>query len=435
MNTEVPQKNSFGNKLLSLFLISILGFSGYAAYTDMYVTDNIKADILQSQSIKLGFFNSSNSKYNSYKKGSIPSNLSTDFRFDTADFASSNTLYGVSGNIRVRTSTGTLSDFIDISSINVVDRDIADPVTETNFNTTINKWNPLTNSPDFRFATVSNTVLSTSTRLAGMSFNLRSTAPVGRVTFELVTGSLITNLTQNQSGNTYAPLTQHDVLVIDITENTNPGGTDPICGNGVVESGEQCDDGNTNNDDSCTNVCRIRTTNSGGSSGSSGGGYCNERNHIFTFDLGSDLVIDKSSVSVNANGVDLPRFTLSIIDLNLANSTYKNNVRVIYTPVTEPERSSSIRFVVKAKVGSEKTELTFYDFNRIVDPCDNNPPSPPQIPNPPVTPPVGNPPVIPENPGTPVTPPPLTSSGPESILIISILATISMAASVLYSKS
>src|SRR5262249_9279789 len=31
----------------------------------------------------------------------------------------------------------------------------------------------------------------------------------------------------------------------------------PCCGNGVVEAGEQCDDGNTNNNDGCSNNCRL----------------------------------------------------------------------------------------------------------------------------------------------------------------------------------
>lgn len=30
-----------------------------------------------------------------------------------------------------------------------------------------------------------------------------------------------------------------------------------VCGNSVVESGEQCDDGNTNNNDGCSNSCRL----------------------------------------------------------------------------------------------------------------------------------------------------------------------------------
>lgn len=35
------------------------------------------------------------------------------------------------------------------------------------------------------------------------------------------------------------------------------------CGNGIVESGEQCDDGNTNTNDSCTNVCTKNTCGDG----------------------------------------------------------------------------------------------------------------------------------------------------------------------------
>ncbi|MEO6775700.1 MAG: DUF4215 domain-containing protein [Kofleriaceae bacterium] len=34
----------------------------------------------------------------------------------------------------------------------------------------------------------------------------------------------------------------------------------PTCGNGVVEAGEQCDDGNTNNNDACTNACKLAPT-------------------------------------------------------------------------------------------------------------------------------------------------------------------------------
>jgi cysteine-rich repeat protein len=29
----------------------------------------------------------------------------------------------------------------------------------------------------------------------------------------------------------------------------------PVCGNGIVESGEQCDDGNTVNWDGCSSTC------------------------------------------------------------------------------------------------------------------------------------------------------------------------------------
>jgi cysteine-rich repeat protein len=34
----------------------------------------------------------------------------------------------------------------------------------------------------------------------------------------------------------------------------------PVCGNGVVETGEQCDDGNTTSGDGCSSTCTIETT-------------------------------------------------------------------------------------------------------------------------------------------------------------------------------
>ncbi len=35
------------------------------------------------------------------------------------------------------------------------------------------------------------------------------------------------------------------------------GHTDPVCGNGSLEAGEQCDDGNTASGDGCSSTCRI----------------------------------------------------------------------------------------------------------------------------------------------------------------------------------
>jgi cysteine-rich repeat protein len=41
-------------------------------------------------------------------------------------------------------------------------------------------------------------------------------------------------------------------------ENCGPGlPADPVCGNGAVETGEQCDDGNTRSGDGCSASCRI----------------------------------------------------------------------------------------------------------------------------------------------------------------------------------
>src|SRR5699024_11837435 len=36
-----------------------------------------------------------------------------------------------------------------------------------------------------------------------------------------------------------------------------PGGSDPVCGNGIVEDGEACDDGNTTSGDGCSSSCEL----------------------------------------------------------------------------------------------------------------------------------------------------------------------------------
>ena len=39
-----------------------------------------------------------------------------------------------------------------------------------------------------------------------------------------------------------------------------PPDPDPVCGNGVVEAGEQCDDGNIMSGDGCSSVCQTEST-------------------------------------------------------------------------------------------------------------------------------------------------------------------------------
>ena len=74
--------------------------------------------------------------------------------------------------------------------------------------------------------------------------------------------------------------------------NPIPGCGAPICGNGVIEVGETCDDGNTNNGDGCSNTCQTE-----------GGGcvidaQCNDNNSC-TMDL---CVAGACVFSAQANG-------------------------------------------------------------------------------------------------------------------------------------
>ena len=50
----------------------------------------------------------------------------------------------------------------------------------------------------------------------------------------------------------------------------------PVCGNGVVEAGEQCDDGNTLNGDGCSATCQLETPNLCGNGVVDAGEQCDE---------------------------------------------------------------------------------------------------------------------------------------------------------------
>ena len=63
--------------------------------------------------------------------------------------------------------------------------------------------------------------------------------------------------------------------------------TSPICGNNIVESGEQCDDGNTNNGDGCSSTCQIEEDSEESSRSSGSGGTT--RLHYLTLDYPSDV--------------------------------------------------------------------------------------------------------------------------------------------------
>ena len=56
--------------------------------------------------------------------------------------------------------------------------------------------------------------------------------------------------------------THSDCLTCTNGATPNPssgGGSCTVCGNGVVESGEACDDNNTNNNDGCSDSCQVET--------------------------------------------------------------------------------------------------------------------------------------------------------------------------------
>jgi len=78
----------------------------------------------------------------------------------------------------------------------------------------------------------------------------------GKVVFNSNTGNFIFNVslsgydsktgTEEITGDTTINVSLDSIVIID-----------PICGNNIIETGEQCDDGNTINGDGCSSICQI----------------------------------------------------------------------------------------------------------------------------------------------------------------------------------
>jgi cysteine-rich repeat protein len=65
------------------------------------------------------------------------------------------------------------------------------------------------------------------------------------------------------SSNQFGGWTLDDVCIIGVPKQ-------PICGDGFVDQGEQCDDGNNANGDGCSSTCQFEITAGGGGCSSSG---------------------------------------------------------------------------------------------------------------------------------------------------------------------
>ncbi len=65
------------------------------------------------------------------------------------------------------------------------------------------------------------------------------------------------NFSFNVSLSGYDPETGTEDVAGDVTINVSLDPIAPFCGNNIIETGEQCDDGNTLNGDGCSNICEI----------------------------------------------------------------------------------------------------------------------------------------------------------------------------------
>lgn len=85
-------------------------------------------------------------------------------------------------------------------------------------------------------------------------------------------------------------------------------GGEPVCGNAVIESGEQCDDGNPNSGDGCSAGCRIEATSCAGGCDSPPPNYCEGSVSVRYVSAGrcvaESCVYDASNVDCSTFGQD-----------------------------------------------------------------------------------------------------------------------------------
>lgn len=82
-----------------------------------------------------------------------------------------------------------------------------------------------------------------------------------------------------------------------------------ICGNGVRESGEQCDDGNTNDADACSNECRVGIGSECSENWQCSTNYCQDGTCVSCVSdqqCGSGQCVEGKCSSVCGNGMNEP---------------------------------------------------------------------------------------------------------------------------------
>jgi len=104
-----------------------------------------------------------------------------------------------------------------------------------------------------------NGLISLAHQLIAAKLNVANGADGGDIADEIAAAdALIGGRVVPPIGSGYLSPSSTSSLVEALDQFNNNGeckGEGPVCGNGIVEPGEECDDGNTNNDDSCRNDC------------------------------------------------------------------------------------------------------------------------------------------------------------------------------------
>ncbi|HWO26402.1 MAG TPA: DUF4215 domain-containing protein [Kofleriaceae bacterium] len=136
---------------------------------------------------------------------------------------------------------------------------------------------------------VGNGLVALAHQLSAAKLNVANGAYAGDIADEIAAAdALIGSLSVPPCGTGSLPPSATSALVSALDEFNNngvcapdDGGGEPVCGNGVVEDGEECDDGNTSNDDACHNDCTLcpPTPGSCGDGVLDPGEECDDGNH------------------------------------------------------------------------------------------------------------------------------------------------------------
>lgn len=95
-------------------------------------------------------------------------------------------------------------------------------------------------------------------------------------------------------------------LLLSVALTACPSTEDPLCGNGIVEAPEACDDGNRINDDACSNTCQLPVASVCGNGVVEGNEQCDDGNTTPGDGCGSDCRLP-GAVATCAGADQLPR--------------------------------------------------------------------------------------------------------------------------------
>ena len=126
-----------------------------------------------------------------------------------------------------------------------------------------------------------------------------------------------------------------------------------VCGNSIVESGEQCDDGNTNSGDGCSSLCQIEVSPPPPGGGGGGGGTAPPS--VETSVIFSGRAYPKSAVTL-LKDAQIAGTTIAGADANfqitLAGLSGGNYIFSIYSEDNKGIRSSLLSFPVSVTQGA-----------------------------------------------------------------------------------